>query len=139
MRIRQYVQSGEEKTVAQVFQKFQESVVIKNFGRMFSLKRNWEIEGFSPDPTDVAECEGKNDDCEASIRIGKAVKTHLHEPIKTPRPWPSEEKSEYLQPVKNGRCGECAQIVSDQCRNELKMSKEVFCEGCGVRLFERAN
>jgi hypothetical protein len=140
MQIRQFVQSGKRKTVQQVLQKFGRDNIVKgNFGRMFAHAHNWEIRGFTVSPTDEAECIGEEDQCAASIRIGETIiRDFLNSEIEPSKPWPWEEKSDYLKPVKDGRCSdnECREQVTADMLRELKTSPEkVFCRGCGVRLF----
>jgi hypothetical protein len=137
MRIRQYVQSGERKTVNQVIGRFGEGKLVKGtFGRMFAHKQNWRIEGFKPDPNDAAEAKGQESERPASIRIGDAViREHLHSDcvIEPQEPW----ESTLLRAVNDGNCTGCGEHVTREMQNDLKLSKEVRCDRCRVWLFGR--
>jgi len=137
MRIRQYVQSGQRKTVRQVVQRFGNTNLMRaNFGRMFAHARNWEIDGYIPDPNDVQECVGKEDNCAASIRIGDTIiRCFIDSIISAPRPWPwGRSHSQFLKPVQQGRCS-CGEDVTDEMQNGLKLSDEVRCKRCTAWLF----
>ena len=135
IRIRQFVQSGERKTVQQVIQRFGETKLVKGtFGRMFAHKRNWRICGFEPDPDDAAEARGKESERPASVRIGDAViSRHLHSVIEVPKPWGDE--STLLKAVTDGICTACGEQVTREMQNDLRQSKEVRCQRCRAWLF----
>jgi hypothetical protein len=135
MRIRQFVQSGQPKTVGDVVQEFGDGrLVIANFGWMIHLQ-NWNVDKFDPKPSDLAECKG-TDQCPASMRIGKEIiRGFRNNAIQVRTPWPLNSRSGNLAPVKNGTCGRCGKKLTPKMQNDLALSKEVRCESCSIWLF----
>jgi hypothetical protein len=143
MKIRQYVQSGQRKTVQQVLQRFKnvrENLITGNFGQMVAHGHHWKVAGYEVDPNDDALAKKeKSDQLPVTRRIGESLiracrdSASVIEP--NPRWWGCNANMTYLKPVKNGRCAGCQEELTRDMQAGLRLSKDVLCKGCGCWLF----
>jgi hypothetical protein len=142
VRTNAYVQSGEAKTVRQLLDRFRHhkrELVERRIGSMVCKRdrQYWKVGTFEPSEEDMsARSIGEQERNATHAKIGANIAAHhIDDIIEVLRPWGDAGESEYLKPVKNGACAGCDQPVTNEMQCDLKLSKRVFCQKCGVTLF----
>lgn len=97
---------------------------------------NWSLTGLKPNGGGFGGKKGEIYKTGLNKKLGAdIVKKHKNSTIKLKEPWGEfGRKSEFLGAVKNV-CARCDQQVTVTMQNDLRVSKPVYCNGCGVQLF----